>query len=260
MTLQLRLREAKREDIPELLSLYNNFTKMFVGPASRNAGNFRRELRRKDSINWVATDHQGRIAGYIHADFDKRFQRGQFSEILVHSDYDFDQVARPLAKKIYNIFVDKKVLSIRAHSMRNPGFDKIFPALGFFESESMGVFMYAILNVQKFLDELQPVLIGRLNDSVEKSILLQIECEGSSIFIQKINGAIQPFVYTNQPVDFRVILTREILMKLVFGIANPLESLKAGQLKIETELSGQKTNQILKTLFPKKQFLIMDHW
>lgn len=258
MTFQLR--EAKREDIPELLSLYNQFTKTFVGSASRTLEDFRRFLRRKDNLNWVTIDEQKRIAGYARAHLEKRSNRGEFAEIIVNPSCDFEQVAKPLAEKIHSMFVKKKVLSITAGSIRNPEFEKIFPALGFFESESMGVFMYAILDTQKFLNEMQSTFTNRLKQLKEKSVLIQVECEGGSIFLQKTNETVQPFIFTNQPVDFKVALTREALTKLVFGIADSEESLKTGQIKVETNLSQQKSNHLLKTLFPRKQFLIMDYW
>ncbi len=260
MALELRLREMRKEDIPELLNLYNDFTKGFVGSASRTKNDFRRRKQGKDNLNWVAISNRGSIVGYVHAHYERRFRRGEFADILVHSDYDFVQVAKPLIEKIQDIFVKKKVLSIGADSMRNPEFDRIFPSLGFFESESMGVFMYAILDVQKFLNELQPVLTARLKNLAEENILIQIECEGNCIFLRKTNDTILPFIFTNLPVDFKVVLDRETLTKLVFGIADAVESLKVGQLKTESKFSPQKTNQILKTLFPKRQFLIMDFW
>ena len=258
MTFQLR--EAKREDIPELLNLYNDYTKTFVGSASRTQENFRRFLRRKDNINWVAIDNEKHIVGFAHAHFEKRHNRGVFSDIIVHPDYDFEQVAKPLAEKIHEVFVKKKVTSLTAGSIRNPAFEKIFPALDFFESESMGVFMYVILDVQKFLNEMQPTFANRLKQLKERNALIQIECEGSSIFLQKTNEAVQPLVFSNQPIDFKVVLTRETLTKLVFGIADSVESLKTEQLKVESSLNQQETNHLLRTLFPKKQFLIMDYW
>jgi N-acetylglutamate synthase-like GNAT family acetyltransferase len=258
MTFQLC--EAKKEDTPQLLNLYNHFTKTFVGSASRTLEDFRRFLRRKNNINWVAIDNQKRIVGYARAHFEKRLNRGEFAEIVVHPDYGFEQVAKPLAERIHNIFVGKKVLSITAGSVRNPEFEKIFPALGFFESESMGVFMYVILDVQKFLNEMQPTFANRLKQVEGRRILVQVECEGSSIFLQKTSENVEPLVFTSEPVDFKVTLSRDLLTKLVFGIADVVESLKAGQLQVATTLSQQKANRLLKTLFPKKQFLIMDYW
>jgi len=258
--MQFKLREAKREDISQLLNLYNDFTRAFVGAARRNPQDFRRELRKKDHMNLVALDEQNHIVGYVRARLDKRFNRGEFEEIIVFPKYDFEQVAKPMVEKVQNIFVKKKVISIVAGSMRNPTYERIFSKLGFLECESNSVFMYAILDAQKFLNELQPVLTARLSGLKEKNFLVQIECEGSNIFLLETIEGIQPLVFTNQPVDFKVILSREILTKLVFGIADALELAETGQLKIESNLSEQKANRILKTLFPKRQFLIMDYW
>jgi N-acetylglutamate synthase-like GNAT family acetyltransferase len=258
--MQLQLREAKKEDIPQLHNLYNEFTKTFVGVALRNPQDFRRGLRKKDNINLVALDKQNHIVGYVRAHLEKKLNRGEFAEIIVQPACDFEQVAKPLVEKVYSVFVEKKVTSIIAGSIRNPAFENIFPGLGFFESESMGVFMYVVLDVQKFLCELQPVFINRLKQLEEKSVLAQVECEGSSIFLKKASENVEPLVFTNEPVDFKVTLSRDLLTKVVFGIADIAESLKAGQLQVVTTLSQQKVNRFLKTLFPKKQFLIMDHW
>lgn len=258
--MQIQLREARKEDIPQMLNVYNEFSKTFVGAVSRDLKDFRRMLRKKDNINWVALDNQNRVIGYVHARLEKRINRGEFGEIVVHPKQDFEQIARPLVEKINNTFIEKKVSAILAGSLRNPLYEKIFPALGFFESESTGVFMYAILDTQKFLNELAPVFANRLKKLEEPNILTQIECDGQSIFLQKTNGNAEPIVWTNQPVDFKVILTSDILTKQVFGIADSFESSKASQLRIETTLNQEKTNRLLRALFPKKQFLIMDHW
>jgi len=258
--MQIQLREARKEDIAQMLNIYNEFTKAFVGAASRDIEDFRRMLRKKDNINWVAFDNQNRIIGYVHARLEKRINRGEFEEIVVDPKQDFEPVARVLAEKVNNTFVEKKVTVIVAGSLRNPIYEKIFPALGFFESESMGVFMYAILDAQKFLNELAPIFADRLNKLEEWSGLTQIECEGHGIFLHKTKGNVEPIVWTNETIDFKVNLTRDTLTKLVFGVADSGESLKTGQLRMETTLSQKETNQLLRALFPRKQFLIMDYW
>jgi N-acetylglutamate synthase-like GNAT family acetyltransferase len=258
--MQLQVREAKKEDIPQLLNLYNEFTNTFVGSALRNLQDFRRGLRRKDNINLVALEKQKRIVGYVRAHFEKRFNRGEFAEIIVNPMCDFEQVAKPLVEKVHSIFVKKKVISINAGSIRNPVYEKLFPELGFFETESNGVFMYAILDVQKFLNELQPAFASRLKQLKESDLLIQIDCEGNSIFLNKTGEKVEPLVFTNQTIDFKLILSREVLTKLVFGIEDAVESIKTGQTRAETTLTPKATTQLMKTLFPRKQFLIMDYW
>jgi N-acetylglutamate synthase-like GNAT family acetyltransferase len=258
--MQLQIREAKKEDIPQLLNLYNEFTKTTVGSALRNQQDFRQGLRRKDNTNLVALDKQKRIAGYVLANFEKRFNRGEFAEIIVNPKYDFEQVAKPLVERVHSIFVKKRVISIIAGSIRNPVYEKLFPELGFFETESNGVFMYVILDVQKFLNELQPAFANRLKQLKELNLLIQIDCEGSSIFLHKTGEKVGSLVFTNQTVDFKLTLNREVLTKLVFGIEDAVESTKTGQTRVETALTPKATVQLLKALFPRKQFLIMDHW
>jgi N-acetylglutamate synthase-like GNAT family acetyltransferase len=258
--MQLQIREAKKEDIPHLLSLYTEFTKTVVGSALRNQQDFRRGLRKKDNINLVALDKQNHFLGYARAHLEKRFNRGEFAEIIVKPEYDFEQVAKPLVEKVHSIFVKKKVISIIAGSIRNPAYEKLFPELGFFETESNGVFMYVILDVQKFLNELQPAFASRLKQLKKSNPLIQIDCEGNSIFLHKTGEKVEPLAFTNQTVDFKLTLTRDVLTKLVFGIEDAAEFVKTGQARAEATLTPKETTQLLKTLFPRKQFIIMDHW
>jgi len=254
------VRPANREDIPQMLQVYSNFTKQFVGSASRNTKPFQRMLRKKENINYVALSIENRIIGYVHARIDKRINRGEFSEIIVDPKHDFEQIAKQLVEKVNTAFMEKKVSSIIAGSNRNPAYEKLFPPLGFFESESNDVFMYAILNVQKFLNELSPVFINRLKQAGNWEGSVQIECEEHSLFLEKKSEDVQQIVWTNQPIDLKITLTRELLTKLIFGIADPVESHRNGQLKVESNQSLEKTYQLFEALFPKRQFLIMDYW
>jgi len=258
--METTVRQARREDAEQMLKVYNSFTKQFVGSASRTIKPFRSMLRKKDNINWVALDNQNRIIGYVHARIDKRINRGEFREIVVDPERDFEQVATPLVERVNAAFMEKKVSAIVAGSVRSPAYEKLFPALGFFESESMDVFMYAILNVQKFLNELSQVFVNRLKQLENWNGLAQIECEEHSLFLQKTDEKVQPIVWTNQSVNFKIALNRELLTRLVFGLADPIESQRTGQLKVETTGSSDRTNQLLRALFPKRQFLIMDQW
>lgn len=258
--MEITVRIARKEDAQPMLQVYNKFITRFVGSASRTLKPFRRMLRKKENINWVALDSQNRIIGYVHGRIDKRINRGEFAEIVVDPEQDYEQVAKPLVEKVNVAFMDKKVSSIIAGSNRNPAYEKLFPPLGFFESESTGVFMYAILNVHKFLNELSSVFANRLKLVKDWSGLVQIECEGHSLFLQKTKEGAQQIAWTNQPINLKITLARELLTKLIFGIVNPVESHRTGQLPIDTLESEEKAIQILKALFPKKQFLIMDYW
>jgi N-acetylglutamate synthase-like GNAT family acetyltransferase len=256
----LTIRHAKSEDAQAMLQVYNNFTKQFVGSASRSVSNFRTLLRGKDNINWAALDSQNRVVGYISTRLEKRVNRGEFREIIVDPKHDFEKVAKMLVEKACAFFTEKKVSSIRAGSLRNPAYETLFPKLGFFESEENDVFMYAILNVQKFLNEMSPVFINRLKQLQNWSGLAQLECEGQSLFLQKTAENVEPVVWTNQPVGFRISSTRELLTKLVFGIADPVELWRTGQLKMKSTESSERADLLLETMFPRLQFLIMDFW
>jgi len=258
--MEVAVRQAKREDAVQMLQVYNNFTKHFVGSASRTIKSFRTMMRRRDNINWVALDSKNRVIGYVFTRLDKKLKRGEFREVVVEPDHDLKQVAKLLVEKANATFMEKKVSTIIAGSVQNPIYEELFPALGFFESESSDVFMYAVLNVQKFLNELLPVFISRLKQFQNWNGLLEIECEGHSLFIERSSDGVHQIVWTNQPVNLRVMLNRELLIKLLFGLANPVESHRTGQLKVETTEGSEKTNQLLTALFPERRFLVMDYW
>jgi len=258
--MEFKVREAKKEDKERMLQLYNSFMRHFVGSASRTPASFTRMLRRKDNINYVALDSQNRMVGYVHATLEKRNNTGEFRDIIVDPKHDFEQVANVLVEKVNADFAKKKAAAIVAGSLRNPAYEKIFPKLGFIESESMGVFMYAILDAQKLLDELEPVFVNRLKEAEDWNGLAQIQCDEHSLYLEKVAQAVQQVVWTNRPVDFKVKLSGTILVKLIFGVADPLECRKSEQLKVETALNEVKATTLLQRLFPRSQFLTMDFW
>jgi N-acetylglutamate synthase-like GNAT family acetyltransferase len=254
------VRPAGKEDVYEMLKVYNRFTKQFVGSAARTAKSFQRMLRRKENLNWVALDDQDLIIGYVSARLEKQMNRGEFREIAVDPDHDFEQVAKPLVERVNSVFMEKKVSAIQAASLRNPWFEKLFPKYGFFESESLGVFMYAVLDARKLLNEISQVFIKRLNQIENWNGLLQIECEGHSIFLHKTGEEAKQIIWTNHSIDIKARLGTALLTRLIFGIADPVQSLESGELQIETSLDKMSTTRILRQLFPERQFLIMDYW
>jgi len=258
--MEFKVRTASGEDIEKMLQLYISFMRNFVGSAARTSKSFARMLRKKDNINYVALDTQDRIVGYVHSTFEKRNKTGEFREIIVDPKHDFEQVAGLLIEKVNADFKKRKVAAIIAASLRNPAYERIFPKLGFMESESMGVFMYAILDSQKILNELQPVFAARLKRSEDWNGLAQIQCDEHSLFLEKTTERVQQIVWTNQPVDFKVMVSGANLVKLIFGVEDALECRKNGQLKTETTVSEAKAVKLLERLFPRNQFLTMDFW
>lgn len=258
--MDLRVRQATMGDKEQMLQLYSSYTKQFVGSASRTLKPYRRMLRRKDNINYVALDNQDRLAGYVWASFQEKDRAGEFREIIVDPKHDFEQVANCLIEKVNAVFAEKKAAVIFAGSVRNPAYEKIFPKLGFFESESMGVFMYAVLDVERLLNELKPVFENRLNKARNWKGLAAIECDEHSLCINKASEGARHVIWTNEPVDFKVKLSKAILTRLIFGVADPIECLENGEVTVESTVSREKTSILLRYLFPRSQFLMMDFW
>ncbi len=258
--MELNTRQARNRDKEQMLRLYTSFTKQFVGSASRTSKSFTRMLRKKDNINYVAVNSQKEIVGYIHASVDKRNHSAEIREIIVDPKFGFARVANLLVDRVNKVLEDRKVSVIFAGSLRNPAYEKIFPKLGFFESESTGVFMYAALDVKKLMNELSPVFASRLKRAKSFEGLIQLECDEQSVFFKKARATIEPVVWTSLPVDFTVKFDAATLTKMIFGVTDVLECQDTGLVQIESQRNKKEAEMLLSTLFPKKQFLIMDHW
>ena len=255
-----QVREMKSEDIEQVLELYHRFATQYVGLARRHRRDYSRLIRKKENENFVALDEQGKIVGYVSSRFEKRNREGSIAEIVVDPNQDFQQTAKQLVDKAYNTLLKRKPAIIFAGSLRNPNYADIFPAMGFFSTESKGVLMYAVLDTPKLLDDITPLIVSRLEKTRDWNGLLQIDCEGHNLFVNKDSENTRVIVWTNQTADFKIALNRDLLTKLLLSIADPIEANQKGQLEVETIQNKTATNHLLRVLFPKKQFLIMDYW
>jgi putative sterol carrier protein len=256
----ITVRPACKEDASEMLKVYESFTKQFVGSAARTIKSFQRMLSGKEKVNYVALDDRGRVIGYVCARLEKQMNRGEFREVAVDLEHDFVQVAKPLVEKVQSVLMEKKVSVLQTTSIRNPCFEKLFPEFGFFKSETLGVFMYAVLDAEKLLDEISPVFITRLKQLPNWNGSVQIKCDRHSIFLHKTDEETRQETRANQRIDIRVELNQAILTRLMFGIADPIQAAESGELKIETRLNKETSTRVLRRLFTRKQFLIMDYW
>ena len=260
MSTTLKVRPARRQDADQMLQVYQSFTGQFVGSAARTVKSFHRLLTGKNNVNLVAHDNQGHITGYILARLEKQANRGEFREIAVCAEHDFMKVARPLVETVRSVFIEKKVAALQAASIRNPWFEKLFPEYGFFESENVGVFMYAVLDAAKLLNDLSPVFLKRLKEVKNWVGSVQMECEGHWILLSKTEKGTERINYADGLIDIRVELNTKILTKLIFGVAEIQESIRKGELEVKSSVDETTTNQVLGHLFPQRQFLIMDYW
>lgn len=260
MSEQIQVREAKREDAEQLLEVYRRFAEEHVGPVRRDIKVYRRLLRKKDKLHWIALNEQEAIVGYVSCHYDKRGRQGWITEIIADPNHDFKRIAKILVSEAYEALQKRNVAAVYADSIKNPAYTEIFPQMSFFDAESKGVFMYAILDASKFLNEIAPVMVKRLKKLKEWRGLMEIKCKGKSIFIQKDGKDAQTVLWTSRTADFRITLSPNLLTKLLFGAANPIEAYKAGKLRVQTTVNPTKTKQLLKMIFPETHFLILDYW
>ena len=258
--MQFQIRLMQQDDAEQLEKIYQRFILNYVGPVARSLKVFRRIARKKDNLRWVALDGQGKIVGYILSTYMKRKRLGRINEIIVDPNYDFETVACPLVDKVYNIFLEKGAAAVHAGSIRNPHYPQIFTKLGFFDVETDGVFMYAITDVAKFLDEITLIIACRLKKMQDWNGWLQISCEEGSRFFRKDSEDVQSFMWTNYDVDCKISLESDILACILLGVVNAQEAWAEGIIKVKTTLSKDKVNELLVALFQKKQFLALDYW
>lgn len=260
MSEQIQVREARREHAEQLLEVYHRFAEECVGPVKRDIKAYRRLLRKKDKLHWIALNEQEAIIGYISCHYDKRGRQGWITEIIVDPNHDFKQIAEMLVSEVYEALQKRNAAAVYVDSIKNPAYTEIFPQMDFFDAESRGVFMYAILDASKFLNEIAPVMVKRLKKLEEWRGLMEIKCEGNSIFIQKDDQGVQAILWTNRTADFGITLSPDLLTKLLFGAVDPIEAYKAEKLKVQTTVNPTETEQLLKTIFPERRFLILDYW
>jgi len=259
MTSTLKIRRMQPNDAEQVLTVYKQFTLDYVGSASRNLKAFQRILRKKDNLCWVALD-EGKTVGYIFATYFKGRRTGAINEIIVAPEHDFEAIARLLIDKVYSIFLEKGAAVVYAAHIRNPYYPRIFPKLGFFDVETDGAFMYAVVEPAKFLNEISPIIVNRLKQSSDWDGLLQLALEENSGFFKKDGETVQALYATNVPPDCKITSRANILANVLLGVVDVQEAWADGTVTVETRLSKEKTRKLLSTLFPRKQFLAFDFW
>ncbi len=70
----------------------------------------------------------------------------------------------------------------------------------------------------------------------------------------------EEYFWTNVEVDCQIDLDKDTLAKLLLGVVDIMDAHETNKVTTETKLSNEKTKQLLKTLFPKNQFLALDYW
>ncbi len=257
---KLEIRQMVREDAQQLLELHARFSQVYVGPLERNAGHYQRAVRRKDGLAWVAVDQKGRIVGYITAVYVKKRRYGRIFELAVDPNMDFASVAKKLAEKVYGIMVERGAATIIAPTMVNPEFEKVFPDLGFFKIEMQEVFMVAVNNVPRFLDEISPILVKRLKKAQGWNGTLELKCGEHSAFFKKDGDNVQTFDWTNQDVDCRILINQYTLTEVLMGVTTCEDACAEGKIQVETAVSEGKAKELLRTVFPWRQFLAFNFW
>jgi len=257
---KLEIRRMVREDAKELLELHGRFSQQYVGPLERNIEHYRRAVRRKDWLSWVATDQKGGIVGYITAVYVKKRRYGRIFEIVADPNMDFGFVAGKLAEKVYNVMIEGNAATIVAPIMVNPDYEKVFPGTGFFKIEMQEVIMVAVNNVPRFLDEIGPVMTARLKRLAGWSGTLELKCGEHSAFYNKDGDSVQRFDWTNKDADCRILVDQYTLTALLLGVTAHEDAYAEGKIQVEPALSKGKAKEVLGTLFPRHQFVAFNFW
>jgi predicted N-acetyltransferase YhbS len=257
---QLEIRQMVRKDAEQLHKLCESFVQDYVGPLERNVKFYQRVARKKDELRLVVTNPKGQIVGYIIASYFKGRRMGRINEIVVDPSLDFVSIAGLLVEKVYNTLVHKGAATIQAPTMLNPKYAQIFPNMGFFKVETQDVFMFAINNVPRFLDEIKPIIASRLKKIQNLNGTLEIKCREQSLFFQKEEEKIHQYEWTNRDIDCRILMDEHTLAEVLLGVTEVETARNGGKVLVETSLSERKVGEMLVRLFPKRQFLALNFW
>lgn len=255
----LLIRQMRVSDAKRMHELYEEFCLDFVGCAKRELKQFRRISRKRDNTRWVATDKKGKIVGYIYAVWVKGRRTGRIIEIVTASEYDFKTVADPLVEKVCSIFLEKGAAQIQANTIQNRHYSEIFPHLGFQCIDNDGVFMCTITEISGFLDEITSIFVQRLGRLRSWSGVLRITCENQQRLFRKEGEKVQPISSTNSPVDCSIAMSANTLISLLLG-AKDVRTAVAEKATCFDIVASKNADELLDSLFPRKQFLVLDYW
>ncbi|HML03947.1 MAG TPA: GNAT family N-acetyltransferase [Candidatus Bathyarchaeia archaeon] len=258
MALQIRLMQPI--DVEKLHGFYEQFALNFVGPAKRQQRQFQNMARRKDNLRWVALNERGEIVGYISATYAKGRRTGRVNEIVIDPKFDFETVAGILVDKVQSVFLEKGAAQILAGGVQNPDYSKMLFILGFWHMKTDGVFMYVIIDIAQFLNEITPLIVKRLNILTEWNGLLRIACENHHKLFKKEGETVQTLLSTSDPSDCDIMMNANGLIRVLLGAIDVQNAWSEGLITVKTDLSKNKTKELLLTLFPRKQFLTFDYW
>lgn len=260
-SMRYHVREMLPGDAETLQQLYGDFAARCAGPsAQKPATVFRRMARRKGNVNWVAVDDEQRVVGYVSATYEKGRRQGRIDEIVVAASCDYVAVGRPLVDRLCEVFAEKGAASILAVSVRNPDYRKIFPELGFFSIATDGIFMLAVHHVARFLHEVTPILIRRLQGLTDWNGYFQVSCGEHSVFFRRHDQEIEALIWTNRAVDIKVSMEAPVMASLLLGTLTLQDALKGKRLQMETSLPPPKAHSVLAAMFPERTFLAFDFW
>ena len=120
--------------------------------------------------------------------------------------------------------------------------------------------MVAVHDVPRFLGELSPIFTERLRRLPDWDGCLHLCCGQSSRFFRKDSENVQQSVRANQEVDLKISLEVQTLVDLLLGVLPLHRALEEKRVFVETTLCKDKSEEVLKTIFPETHFLAFNFW
>jgi hypothetical protein len=120
--------------------------------------------------------------------------------------------------------------------------------------------MYTVIDVTKFLDEISPLIVQRLKKMHDWNGQLQITCENVGKLYKKEGENVQALPPANRSVECSITVAADTLTGVLLGAVDAQKAWSDGVMKVQTRLTRTQINELLTTVFPKKQFLALDYW
>lgn len=235
MGLGLKIKELRTKDSEKVVELYNKFARQYISMVYRTIDDFKYLLRKRPLDLRIGCFIEEKLVGYALGEYHAIFKEGKILEVVIDPGYNFEDIASKLISKLISNLSKRHPCVIFSKCIANYPTGSILEKTKF---ENVGLnktIMLAIVDEDKFFQEVVQILRMRIKKKkIKEGIVLK--CEKRKVTLKE--GRPKAEIEIN---NIRQLAT------LMFGIEH-------------ADIIKTAKPNIVKILFPSKQFMTIDFW